>query len=74
MKKTKFEWSGALIVMIVFGMIGTVFTAPGAVFTIFIEQIAASPGSRGNVYLMPWIFLSVSIVFLLIFAVLLTYV
>lgn len=70
MKKTKIEWNAILICEIVFGFIGAVFTFLGVVLNIFIADIAASPGSRGNVFILPWIFGAIGIAFLLVFAIL----
>lgn len=70
MIKRKIEWSALLICEIVFAAIGTVFTGIGILFALFIDRIAASPYSRGNVYVLPYVFCSLGIVFLLVFAVL----
>lgn len=72
MKNGKIEWSALLICEIVFGFIGAVFTVLGILFGIFIEELAASPNSQGNVYIMPWVFGSIGIVFLLVCAILLS--
>lgn len=72
MKQTKIEWSALLICEIVFGFIGAVFTVLGIFFGIFIEELAASPNSQGNVYIIPWVFGCIGIVFLIVFATLLS--
>lgn len=70
--KKKFEWNAARICEIVFGIDGVLFTAVGILCGLFIDEIAASPNSRGNVYILPWVFTALGIVFLLMTAVLLT--
>lgn len=57
------------IFALVFGIIGFVFSALGIAFGFFIDKIAASPNSHGDVYIIPWVFGFVGIVFLLAFAV-----
>lgn len=71
MKKPLIEWSVLLICEIVFAAVGTIFTASGVLLGIFIDEIAASPNSRGNVYVLPWVFGGIGIVFLLVFSVML---
>lgn len=64
------KWSAILICEITFAFIGIVFTAMGTIFGVFIDEIAANPNSHGNVYVIPWIFCTIGIAFLLTFAVL----
>lgn len=70
MKKINMDWSAILVCEIVFGFVGAIFAASGAVIGIFIDEIATSPDSGGNVYILPRVFGGISIVFLLVFATL----
>lgn len=66
------EWTAVKICAIVFGILGAVFAVLGTVFGIFIDEIAASPNSHGNVYVIPWVFGAIGAVFLIVFAVMLS--
>lgn len=71
MKRMKTEWSAILICEIVFGLVGSIFTACGIIFGIFIDEIAASPNSRGDVYVLPVVFGTIGILLLAVFVTLL---
>ncbi len=66
MRKQRFEWTALVVCEIVFGILGIVFTTLGIVLGIFIDEIAASSYSRGDVYILPKIFGFIGIAFLII--------
>lgn len=70
MKHSKFEWSVLSICILVFGIVGTVFTILGGTFALHIDEIAASPNSRGDVRILPWVFGGMGICFLIVTVIL----
>lgn len=70
MRNTNTEWSVILICEIVFAFVGIIFTSLGIIFAFFIDEIAASPNSYGDVYILPWIFCGLGISLLLVFVAL----
>jgi len=64
------EWNALRVCEIVLGAIGCVFSLTGAIIWYCMDDITASPGSRGDVRILPWVFLATGLTFLIVSVVL----